>query len=29
VETFPAHIGSLPVAVSIQCHALRHKEAIL
>ncbi len=29
VETFPAHIASLPVAVCIQCHSARHKEAIL
>ena len=29
VETFPCHIASLPVAVTIQCHAARHKEAIL
>ncbi len=29
VETFPAHIASLPVAVNIQCHSARHKEAIL
>jgi len=29
VETFPAHIASLPVAVNIQCHAARHKEAII
>jgi len=29
VEILPAHIGSLPVAVNIQCHALRHKEAVL
>jgi fumarate hydratase subunit alpha len=29
VESFPAHIGSLPVAVSFQCHSARHKEAIL
>ena len=29
VESFPCHIGSLPVAVNIQCHALRHKEALL
>ncbi len=29
VETFPAHIASLPVAVSIQCHAARQKEAFL
>jgi len=25
----PCHIASLPVAVNIQCHASRHKEAIL
>jgi fumarate hydratase subunit alpha len=29
IETFPAHIGSMPVAVNIQCHALRRKEAII
>lgn len=29
VETFPSHIASLPVAVSLQCHAVRHKEAVL
>jgi fumarate hydratase subunit alpha len=29
VECFPAHIGSLPVAVNLQCHSARHKEAIL
>lgn len=29
VESFPAHIGSLPVAVNLQCHSARHKEAIL
>ena len=29
VETFPAHIASLPVAVNIQCHAARHKEVTL
>jgi len=29
VEVFPAHIASLPVAVNINCHAARHKEAIL
>lgn len=28
-ETFPAHIASLPVAVNLQCHSARHKEAIL
>jgi fumarate hydratase subunit alpha len=29
IESFPCHIGSLPVAVNMQCHALRRKEAIL
>jgi fumarate hydratase subunit alpha len=29
VKSFPCHIGSLPVAVNIQCHALRHKETLL
>ena len=29
IETFPAHIASMPVALNIQCHAARHKEAIL
>jgi len=28
-ETFPAHIASLPVAVNLQCHSARHKEAVL
>jgi fumarate hydratase subunit alpha len=29
VEVFPCHIASLPVAVSIQCHSARHREAVL
>ena len=29
VETFPAHIASMPLAVNLQCHAARHKEALL
>ena len=29
VETFPAHIASLPVAVNIQCHSARHREMVL
>ncbi len=29
VEGFPAHIGSLPVAVNFQCHSARHKEIVL
>ncbi len=28
-ETMPTHIASLPVAVNLQCHSARHKEAIL
>ena len=29
VETYPCHIASMPAAVNIQCHAARHKEAVL
>ncbi len=29
VETYPTHIASLPVAVNLQCHAVRHQEAVL
>ncbi len=29
IETVPAHIASMPVAINIQCHAARHKEAII
>jgi fumarate hydratase subunit alpha len=29
IETFPCHIASMPVAVNIQCHSARHKEAVL
>lgn len=29
VEVFPAHIASLPVAVNIQCHSVRHRDAVL
>ncbi len=28
-EIMPTHIASLPVAVNLQCHSARHKEAIL
>jgi len=28
-ETFPCHIASMPVAVNLQCHSARHKEAVL
>jgi len=29
LEIEPCHIASLPVAVNVQCHAARHKEAII
>jgi fumarate hydratase subunit alpha len=29
VEARPCHIASLPVAVNLQCHSARHKEAVL
>lgn len=29
IETFPCHIASLPVAVNLQCHSARHREAVL
>ncbi len=29
VECFPAHIASLPVAVNLQCHSARHREATI
>ena len=29
IETFPAHIASMPVAINIQCHVARHMEAII
>jgi len=29
VEVFPSHIASMPVAVNIQCHSARHKEATI
>lgn len=29
IETYPTHIGSLPVAVNIQCHSHRHKTGVL
>ena len=29
VEVFPTHIASLPVAVNLQCHSIRHREATL
>ncbi len=29
IEVLPCHIASMPVAVNLQCHSARHKEAIL
>ncbi len=29
IETHPTHIGALPIAVNIQCHAARHAERVL
>jgi len=29
METHPTHIASLPVAVNLQCHSARLKEAVL
>jgi len=29
IETFPAHIASLPVAVNINCHAARHLTRVI
>jgi fumarate hydratase subunit alpha len=29
VETFPSHMTALPVAVNLQCHSARHREAII
>lgn len=29
IETYPCHIGALPVSINIDCHAHRHKEVVL
>ncbi len=29
VEVFPSHIASLPVAINLQCHSARHREAVI
>jgi fumarate hydratase subunit alpha len=29
IETYPTHITALPVAVNLQCHSARLKEATL
>jgi len=29
VEVFPAHLASMPMAVNLNCHSSRHKEAVI
>jgi fumarate hydratase subunit alpha len=29
IEVFPSHIASMPMAVNINCHSSRHKEAVI
>ncbi|HZJ91019.1 MAG TPA: fumarate hydratase, partial [Oscillospiraceae bacterium] len=29
IEALPTHIAGLPVAVNIQCHAIRHQEEVI
>ncbi len=29
IETYPTHIATMPVAVTLNCHAARHKEVVL
>lgn len=29
IETYPCHIASLPVAVNLQCHAVRHRKVVI
>ena len=29
IETAPCHIASLPVAVNIECHSHRHRQAVI
>jgi len=29
IEVFPTHMASLPVAVNLECHSCRHREALL
>jgi fumarate hydratase subunit alpha len=29
VEVFPAHLASMPMAVNLNCHSARHKEAVI
>ena len=29
IETYPTHIATMPVVVTLNCHAARHKEVVL
>ena len=29
IEKYPTHIAGLPVAVNINCHVMRHAEAVI
>jgi len=29
VEVFPSHIAGMPLAINLNCHSARHKEAVL
>jgi fumarate hydratase subunit alpha len=29
IEVFPAHLASMPLAININCHSARHKEAVI
>jgi fumarate hydratase subunit alpha len=29
VEVFPSHIAGMPLAINMNCHSARHKEAVL
>ena len=29
IDVFPSHIASMPLAVNINCHSSRHKEAVI
>ena len=29
MEVFPAHIAGMPLAINMNCHSARHKEAVL
>ena len=29
IETYPTHIATLPVGVTLNCHAARHRQVVL